>query len=144
MSERSGSMSVKTDTQVIINGKMYTLMGYESEEYIQKVASYVNGKISEFNKMEGFYRQPLDMQSVLLQLNIADDYFKAKKQAEALEEELQAKEKEVYDLKHELVSTQMKLEAAEKKAENFGGTSDGNSNSGSNHYNRSNRSNNRR
>ena len=87
MSERSGSMSVKTDTQVIINGKMYTLMGYESEEYIQKVASYVNGKISEFNKMEGFYRQPLDMQSVLLQLNIADDYFKAKKQAEALEGE---------------------------------------------------------
>jgi len=43
-------------------------------------------------------------------LNIADDLFKAKKQISLLEDELQRKEKELYDLKHELVSAQMKLE----------------------------------
>ena len=92
-------MSSKTDTEVIINGKVYTLSGYESEEYLQKVASYINNKINEYSKIESFRRLPLDTQNVLLQLNVADDYFKAKKQISMLEEELQAKEKELYDLK---------------------------------------------
>lgn len=108
-------MSSKTDTEVIIGGKVFTLSGYESEEYLQKVASYINNKINEYNKIESFRRRPMDTQSVLLQLNIADDYFKAKKQISVLEEELQAKEKELYDLKHELISAQIKLESAEEQ-----------------------------
>lgn len=107
-------MSTKTDTEVIIGGKVFTLSGYESEEYLQKVASYINNKIAEYNKIDSFRRQSLDTQNVLLQLNIADDYFKSKKQIHLLEEELQAKEKEMYDLKHELIATQIKLENAEK------------------------------
>ncbi len=106
-------MSSKTDTEVIIGGKVFTLSGYESEEYLQKVASYINNKLNEYNKVDSFRRQPMDTQSVLLQLNIADDYFKAKKQISILEEELQAKENELYDLKHELISAQIKLENSE-------------------------------
>lgn len=109
-------MSSKTDTEVIIGGKVFTLSGYESEEYLQKVASYINNKVNEYSKLESFRRQPLDTQSVLLELNIADDYFKAKKQISVLEEELQAKEKELYDLKHELISAQIKLENSEKQS----------------------------
>lgn len=109
-------MSSKTDTEVIIGGKVFTLSGYESEEYLQKVASYINNKMNEYNKVESFRRQPLDTQSVLLELNIADDYFKAKKQISILEEELQTKEKELYDLKHELISAQIKLENSEKQS----------------------------
>lgn len=105
--------SSKTDTEVIIGGKVFTLSGYESEEYLQKVASYINNKVNEYSKLDNFRRQPVDTQSVLLQLNIADDYFKAKKQISDLEEELQGKENELYDLKHELISTQMKLESSE-------------------------------
>ena len=86
-------MSVKTDTEVIIGGKVFTLSGYESEEYLQKVASYINNKMAEYAKVDAFKRQPMDTQSVLLQLNIADDYFKAKKQINLLEEEIQSKEK---------------------------------------------------
>lgn len=107
--------SSKTDTEVIIGGKVFTLSGYESEEYLQKVASYINNKVNEYGKLDNFRRQPVDTQSVLLQLNIADDYFKAKKQISDLEEELQGKENELYDLKHELISTQMKLESAEEQ-----------------------------
>lgn len=106
-------MAAKTDTEVIIGGKVFTLSGYESEEYLQKVASYINNKIAEYNKIESYKRQPIDTQNVLMQLNIADDYFKAKKQINMLEEEIQAKEKELYDLKHELISTQIKLENTE-------------------------------
>ena len=109
------AMSPKTDTEVIIGGKVFTLSGYESEDYMQKIASYINGKITEYGKIDSFRKQPLDKQSVLLQLNIADDYFKAKKQISILEEELQGKEKELYDLKHELISAQIKLENAEKQ-----------------------------
>lgn len=109
-------MSSKTDTEVIIGGKVFTLSGYESEDYLQKVASYINNKVNEYSKLDSFRRQPLDTQSVLMQLNIADDYFKAKKQISILEEELQAKEKELYDLKHELISAQIKLENSEKQS----------------------------
>lgn len=107
-------MAVKTDAEVIIGGKVFTLSGYESEEYLQRVASYLNNKLAEYNKLEDFTRQPPARQNILMQLNIADDYFKARKQLAVLEEELQAKEKELYDLKHELVASQMKLENAEK------------------------------
>ena len=112
--ERMKNMSSKTETEVIIGGKVFTLSGYESEEYLQKVASYINNKVNEYSKVDSFRRKPLDTQGVLLQLNIADDYFKAKKQISVLEEELQRKEKEPYDLKHELISTQIRLENLEK------------------------------
>ena len=102
-------------TEVIIGGKVFTLSGYESEEYLQKVASYINNKVNEYNKIDSFRRQPMDTQGVLLQLNIADDYFKAKKQITTLEEELQAKDKELYDLKHELISAQIKLESSQEQ-----------------------------
>ena len=108
-------MSAKTDAEVIIGGKVFTLSGNESEEYLQKVASYINNKINEYNKVDGFKRQSPDTQNVLLQLNIADDFFKAKKQIAVLEEELQNKEKELYGLKHELISAQIKLETSENR-----------------------------
>lgn len=112
-------MSSKTDTEVIIGGKVFTLSGYESEEYLQRVASYINNKLNEYNKVDSFRRQPMDTQGVLLQLNIADDYFKAKKQVAILEEELQTKEKELYDLKHELISAQIKLETAQEQVKSL-------------------------
>ena len=114
-------MSTKTDTEVIIAGKVFTLSGYESEEYLQKVASYINNKIAEYSKVDSFKRQSLDTQNVLMQLNIADDYFQAKKKISKLEDELERKEKELYDLKHELISTQIKLESTEKTMKSMQG-----------------------
>lgn len=107
-------MAVKTDTEVIIGGKVLTLSGYESEEYLQKVASYINNKLVEYGRVESFRRQPVDTQHVLLELNIADDYFKAKKQIDRMDEEAASREKELYDLKHELIAAQIKLENTEK------------------------------
>ena len=39
-------MASKNATKVTIGGKTYTLSGNESEEYLQEVASYLNGKIA--------------------------------------------------------------------------------------------------
>ncbi len=107
-------MSAKTDTEVIIGGKVLTVSGNESAEYLQKVAAYINNKVNEYAKMDSFKRQSVDKQNMLIQLNIADDYFKAKKQIELLEQELKAKDNELYDLKHELIATQIKLDNTSK------------------------------
>ena len=72
-------MSSKNTTEVIIGGKVFTLGGYESEEYLQKIASYINNKLAEFGKDENFRKQSAEIRANLMYLNVADDYFKAKK-----------------------------------------------------------------
>lgn len=109
-------MSSKNNTQVIIAGKIYTLSGYESEEYLQRVATYLNSRIAELKNLEGYQRMSPELRSILLDLNIADDYFKMKKKVEELEQELSQKDQEIYDFKHELITAQIKLENAGKDA----------------------------
>ena len=36
--KKGAAMNKQTDTDVVINGKKYTLSGYESNDYMQKVA----------------------------------------------------------------------------------------------------------
>ena len=112
-------MISKNIAEVLIGGKIVKLSGYESAEYLQKIASYINGKINEFNELDGFKRQPLDYRNLLIELNIADDYFKAKKQADTLMKEYEGKDKEIYDLKHDLVASRLKYEETEKKNRNL-------------------------
>lgn len=104
----------KTDTKVIIGGKVYTLSGYEGEEYIQRIASYLNGKLDDLEAQKGYSHLSQDLKNLLLEINVADDCFKAKKQVEALNESIHNRDEELYDLKHELVTTQMKLETMDK------------------------------
>ena len=104
--------SSKNYTEVLIGGKVFTLSGFESEDYLQKVSTYLNHKLDECSNSEGYRKQSAETRSILLALNIADDYFKAKKLGDNLS--LEAKDKEMYDLKHELISVQIKLENAEK------------------------------
>lgn len=112
-------MSEKTSAEVIIGGKVYTLSGYEGEEYLQKVAAYINNKMNEFNAMEAYRRFPGDMRATLLHLNIADDYFKAKAKIEQLEQELELKDKELYNLKHDLIASQIRVESSEKSIQDL-------------------------
>lgn len=112
-------MALRNDIEVIIGDKTITMTGDESAEYLQKVASYVNNKIAELKKVDSFRLQSPDLQSVYIELNIADEYFKAKKELDAIREELDSKDRELYDLKHELIATQIKLESREKQLRNL-------------------------
>lgn len=103
-------MATKNTARVIIGGKIITLGGFESEEYFQKVASYMNHKIAQLSAAPGYSRQPVDMKNLLLSLNIADDYFKAKDKAESNEKDFFTKDKEAYDLKFDVTSLQMRLD----------------------------------
>ena len=113
MAEMNPQAENKTDVEVLIGGKVYTLSGYESEEYLQRIATYLNGKIAELEAMDGYSRLAPDIQTVLLEINLADDYFKQQSKNERLKDETTGKEKDLYDIKHELISTQIKLENAE-------------------------------
>ena len=107
----------RNSTEVLIGGKVITLSGFESEEYLQRISTYLNHKIAECTSIDGYNRQTAETRSTLLALNIADDYFKAKKQGSVLENDVQQKDKEMYDLKHELISTQIRSSNLEQEIE---------------------------
>lgn len=109
-------MATKNNVQILVEGKIYTLSGYETDGYLQMVAGYLDQKITEVNQNEKGRLLPYDKKRVLVELNIADDYFKAKKQVELLEEEIHAKDKELYDIKHEMIALQLKQENSDKKS----------------------------
>jgi cell division protein ZapA len=109
----------KKDGQVIIDGKVVNVSAEESLEYMQKVALYVNNKISEIRMSEYYNRLSGDDKSLLLNLNIADDYFKAKDKVDKLEEEVKKLEKTNYDIQHEQIETKIKYESALKMQEEY-------------------------
>ena len=112
-------MAQKNDIKVVINNKVYTLSGQESEDYLQNVATYINGKIAECQSSEAYRRFNSEYQNVLLALNIADDYFKAKDQVNQMLTEDDDKDKQIYDLRHEVIEVQIKYESAQKMIEEY-------------------------
>ena len=109
-------MDVKQFTDVTIDGKTYHLGGYESEAYLQEVAAHVNRRLTELKAQNGYARQSEELQTVLLCLNLADDYTRKKAEADELAEQVAKLEKEVYVLKHDCVVLRMENEALKGRA----------------------------
>ena len=91
-------MNKKNDVEVIINGKRYVLCGYESDEYLQKIASYLNNKHQELKDQEYYNSLDTDMRNVLLNINIADDYFKAIDYIHEMEKEKDGYNDDLFDM----------------------------------------------
>ena len=90
----------KTRTMVKICGKEYVMAGYESEEYIHRVAIYVD------RKMSGLKGQYVNLNphtlSVLTAINVADDLLKLQDQFDSLSQEYQDLNEELKRLKIEM------------------------------------------
>ena len=113
-------MKDKNDVEVLIDGRKYTICGFESAEYLQQIASYINRKFIDFRKKEYYARMDLELRNVLLAINIADDYYKANKKASEYRTENELKDKMVLDMKHEIIELQetiTKQDAERKKLE---------------------------
>ena len=108
-------MKKRNDVKVVIGGKQYNMGGYESEEYLQSIASYINSKTEELKQQGGFPKLDSDIVNILLQINIADDYFKLKKSQEEIDRDYSEKQKENVDLKREIIGLQTKLETYEQE-----------------------------
>ncbi|AEV70441.1 hypothetical protein Clocl_4005 [Acetivibrio clariflavus DSM 19732] len=117
----------KNKVEVRIAGKDYILVGDESEEYIQKIALYMDKKINEIMRLNN--KLSTSMASVLSAINVADDYFKACENVVNLSKELKEAKEEIERLKEEnrrllnenaIVSnknTNLQLELAKREAE---------------------------
>ena len=94
-------MAQKNDIKVVINNKVYTLSGQETEDYLQNLSTYINGKIAECNSSE------------------ANRRFNAKDQVNQMLTEDDDKDKQIYDLRHEVIEVQIKYESAQKMIEEY-------------------------
>ncbi len=76
----------KSTVTVRINGYEYKISSSESEEYVQKVAYFVDKKMSALCGRDN--RLSTAMAAVLTAVNTADDYFKAQEDADNLRGQL--------------------------------------------------------
>lgn len=81
-------MAEKNKIEVFIGGKVYKIAGEESEEYMQKVARYIDKKMQEISGAERATVLSTSMISILTAINVADDYFKLIEENEVLKEEI--------------------------------------------------------
>lgn len=109
------SMNEKTDVQVIINDKRYTISGYESSDYLQHIANYINDKLQSFKKQDAYNHLDMDMKNILLAINLSDDYFKAQKLAEENKQQQGEVEQEMFRMKHEIVSRDEEMKSLKEQ-----------------------------
>lgn len=110
-------MAKKNAAEVLINGKIYTISGYESTAYLHKVASYLNEMEEEISQIEGYRRLSAEEKQLLKNMNLADAYFKASDAKDELERESERKDKEIYSLKHDLIDAKLEKEKLLQKIE---------------------------
>ena len=94
----------------MIGGKLYNLNGDESEEYMQRVALYLNKKMDELKNGADLKRMNSRMQSILLAINIVDDLFKERKNVEEEKKRVSALTNENKRLQREIEKTRQELE----------------------------------
>jgi cell division protein ZapA len=120
-------VTLKNKVEVRICGKDYTLVGVESDDYIQKVGLYIDKKMNEITRTNN--KLSTSMAAVLTAINVADDFFKAldggntaKRELKHALEELDRQKNEIHKLSSENTSlntrnTSLQLELAKREAE---------------------------
>lgn len=86
---RAFIMAEKNKIEVFIGGKVYKILGEESEEYLQKVARYIDKKMQEVTNTDRPTVVSNSVIAILTAINVADDYFKMKDKHELLSNNLQ-------------------------------------------------------
>ena len=76
----------KIRTTVKIAGKEYNIAGYDPEEYVQRVAAYVDRKMSELSAAT---RLPPAQLAVLTAVNATDDMMKSRDEILRLRREVE-------------------------------------------------------
>ncbi len=93
-------MDTKNKIEVKIHGKDYMVRGLESDEYIQKVALYIDKKMNQVSKNNS--RLNTAMVAVLTAINVADDFFKTMDSLEKTKTELKDSSEELEKTKASL------------------------------------------
>lgn len=107
-------MMEKKKISVIIDGKVYTLSGSDSEAHMQRVASFVDGKLREIRAADSYGKLSGEYKNVLLSLNIADELIRLQDELAVIRQEHAENEQELYRLKQEIVDKDMRNDTANK------------------------------
>ena len=110
-------MARKNTAEVLINGKVYTISGYESTAYLHKVATYLNEMEEQISQTENYNLLSQDEKQLLKNMNLADLYFKAEETRGTLEQQAEQKDREIYSLKHDLIEVRMENDRLTKQME---------------------------
>ena len=110
-------MARKNTAEVLINGKVYTISGYESTTYLHKVATYLNEMEEQISQTENYNLLSQDEKQLLKNMNLADLYFKAEETRGTLEQQAEQKDREIYSLKHDLIDARMENDHLTKQME---------------------------
>ncbi len=94
-----GTKLPKNKVKVRIAGEEFVIMATESDEYIRRVASYVDEKVSAIRENS---RIPLADAIVLASCNLADELFKSKENVENLRLQLKGYIDDITRLRTEL------------------------------------------
>ena len=92
----------KIRTTVRIAGKDYTMSGYDSEDYVRRVAIYVDRKIQELSMTT---RMPMQDVAVLTSVLTADEMLKAQDENNRLRKEMNALREELEQLKDKMTES---------------------------------------
>ena len=87
----------KIKTTVKIAGKEYVLATYDSEEYVQEVAAWVDRQMSELGEAT---KLPAGQLAVLTAVNAADDMIKSREEIRRLRRQLEEAQQEIERLKN--------------------------------------------
>ena len=94
---------MKNKVNISIDGKPFTLVGTESEEYIESVADYVNEKIAFIRESDKNSFLTRDLAVILTCVNLADELFKEREKLKGIDPEENAALKDtVSELEEEI------------------------------------------
>ncbi|MCX7923746.1 MAG: cell division protein ZapA [Clostridia bacterium] len=92
-------MASKNKVEIRIAGVDYTLVGTESEEYLQKIGYYIDKKMNEIMRVNS--KLSTSMAAVLTAINVADDCFKTRENEMNLKRDLKRSVDELERLRAE-------------------------------------------
>lgn len=111
--------SKKKKVDVLIDGVIYTLVSKEDESYMQKVAFYLNQKISETKKADSCRNLDTRAIALLTSMNIADEYFKVQEKNKEQEIRIKQLESDVEIYKREYKNADKDNELLKAQIENL-------------------------
>lgn len=97
---------------VTVGGLKYTLLATEGEDYVHRVAAYVNEKLKETGKAGGISQMDC---AILTAFNIADDRFKEQEASENLRRQIKELLEENAKLKTELSESKREIFKLQQK-----------------------------
>ena len=110
-------MTEKRKVDIIIDGRNFTVVGSKDEQYIRKVAKYVDEKVKELANKNDKLSQT--MSATLAALNIADEYHTTKEKLEKIESQAKDPIKKYENVISELEKAKTTIEKLELECRKY-------------------------